>query len=141
MSNAGENNAIENKSELPPPRFDEHAHLKAQPVMPIPKSRISQLFEKLFAGGPKTLALIVILGFLTGALIGVSLVGQNTSAPQAEDQALVLSQENNAVQLEDARVGVSGSRAERTDFRSARSRRARVSNNGQPRAYRFAVIR
>ena len=130
-----------NQSELPPPRFDEHAHLKAQPVMPIRKSRIALLFEKLSADSSRSLALIIILGFLTGALIGVSLVGQNTSAPETSDQAFVVEPEKEAFQLQDAEVGAYGIQTERTNIRSGGSRRARVPNSGSPRAYRFAVIR
>ena len=132
---------VPNQSELPPPRFDEYAHLRAQPVRPIKKNRITQLFEKFFADSSRSLALIVTLGFLTGALIGLSLVGQNTSAPQPTDQALVLEPEKEAVQLQDAEVGVYGIQTERANIRAAGSRRARVPNIGQPRAYRFAVIR
>ena len=135
------NKEIPNQSELPPPRFDEHAHLRAQPVRPIRKNRITQLFEKFFADSSRSLALIVILGFLTGALIGLSLVGQNTSAPEPTDQALVVEPEKEALQLQDAEVGVYGIQTGRTDIRAAGSRRARVSSMGQPRAYRFAVIR
>ena len=130
---------VPNRSELPPPRFDEHAHLKAQPVMPIRKSRITLLFEELFADSSRSLALIIILGFLTGALIGVSLVGQNTSA-RATDQALAKS-EREALQLQDAEVGVYGIQTERANIRSVGSRRVRMPNIGQQRAYRFAVIR
>lgn len=132
---------VPNQSELPPPRFDAHAHLKAQPVKPIRKSRITLLFEKLSADSSRSLALIVILGFLTGALIGVSLVGQNTSAPEASDQAYVVEPEKQALHLQDAEVGAYGIQSERTNIRSGDSRSARVPNNGPPRAYRFAVIR
>ena len=135
------NKGVPNQSELPPPRFDEHAHLKAQPVMPIRKSRITPLFEKFSADSSKLIGLIVILGLLTGALIGVSLVGQNTSAPETTDQAFVFEPEKEALQLQDAEVGVYGIQTERTNDRSGRSGRARLPNNEQPSAYRFAVIR
>ena len=141
MRDGNENNTIRSKSELSPPRFDAHAHLKAQPVRPIPKSRISQFFETLFANGSRSLALIVVLGFITGALIGVMLVGQNTSAPNANDHALAIPQENQPLQMETAEVGVYGIQTDRANIRSSGSRRYRVPNNGQPRAYRFAVIR
>ena len=134
------NKGVPNQSELPPPRFDEHAHLRAQPVMPIRKSRITLLFEKFSADSSRSLALIVILGFLTGALIGVSLVGQNTSAPEVTDQALVFEPAKEALQLQDAEVGVYGIQTERANSRSS-GRRARVPNFGPSRAYRFAVIR
>ena len=135
------NKGVPNQPELPPPRFDEHAHLKAQPVMRIRKSRITLLLEKFSAHSSRSLALIVILGFLTGALIGVSLVGQNTSAPAATDQALVVEPEKELLQLQDAEVGVYGIQTERRNIRSGGSRRVRVPSFGPPRAYRFAVIR
>ena len=83
------NKGVPNQLELRPPRFDEHAHLRAQPVKPIRKSRLTLLFEKLVANGSRSLGLIIVLGFLTGALIGVSFVGQNTSTP-VTDQALAV---------------------------------------------------
>ena len=135
------NKDVPNQSELPPPRFDEHAHLKAQPVRLIKKNRITHLFEEFFADSSRSLALIVILGLLTGGLIGLSLVGQNTSAPEPTDQALVVEPEKEAVQLQDAEVGAYGIQTARTDIRAAGSRRARVPSIGQSRAYRFAVIR
>lgn len=135
------NQNLPNQWELPPPMFDEHAHLRAQPVKPIRKSRIALLFEKLSADSSRSLALIVILGFLTGALIGVSLVGQNTSAPAASEQASVVEPEKEAMQLQDAEVGAYGIQAERTNIRSGGGRRTRDPNIGPPRAYRFAVIR
>ena len=135
------NKDVPNQWELPPPRFDEHAHLKAQPVRLIKKNRITHLFEEFFADSSRSLALIVILGLLTGGLIGLSLVGQNTSAPEPTDQALVVEPEKEAVQLQDAEVGAYGIQTGRTGIPAAGSRRARVPNIGQPRAYRFAVIR
>lgn len=137
----GRNSEVQNRSELPPPRFDEHAHLRAQRVKPIPKSRVSMFFEKLVANGSRSLALIVILGFLTGALIGVSLVGQNTSAPEQLDQASIVNPEDEPVQLQDAEVGVYGIETGSGKIRSLVIKRPRVPNNEQPRAYRFAVIR
>ncbi|HEY5885261.1 MAG TPA: hypothetical protein VIT88_11275 [Pyrinomonadaceae bacterium] len=144
MTNRSENKVIESNWELQPARFDEHAHLKAQPVRPIPKSRMTMLSEKLgtvFTDGSNSLVLIVILGLLTGALIGFSLVAQNTSAPEANSQAAVMTPENQPVALEDAAVGVYGIQTARTNIGTGLNRRRSVPNNGQPRAYRFAVIR
>ena len=109
--------------------------------MPIRKSRFITLFESLFADGSRSLVLIVILGFLTGSLIGVSLVGQNTSAPDATDQALAVEPAKEALPLQHAEVGVSGKQTERINSRAGGSKRARMPNFGPPRAYRFAVIR
>ena len=145
MSNGNKNNAvIGSRSELPSPRFDAHAHLKAQPVRLIPKSRTKLLFEKIgyvFADGSRALVLIVALGLLTGALIGASLVGQNTSAPVPNAQALAVPAENEASRLQDASVGVYGIQINRANIRSGGSRRTRAASYGQTRAYRFAVIR
>ena len=76
-----------------------------------------------------------------GAVVGVSLVGQNTSAPDPTDQALAVGPEKEVLPLQDAEVGVYGIQTARLNSRSAGSRRARGSNFGPPRAYRFAVIR
>ena len=141
MSDGNGNNIIGRRPKLSSPRFDEHAHLRAQPVKPIPQGRVTQFFELLFAHGSRSLALIVILGFITGAIIGVSLVGQNTSAPATNEQALVIEKEDQPQQLEGAEVGVYGIQTDRGIIRSAGSRRSRVPTNGQTRAYRFAVIR
>ncbi|HKO60196.1 MAG TPA: hypothetical protein VJV03_03465 [Pyrinomonadaceae bacterium] len=141
MSDGNEQQIKGSRIKLSEPRFDEHAHLRAQPVQPIPKSAVTQFFEKLFAHGSTSLALIVILGFITGAVIGVSLVGQNTSAPDTNDQALAVPQEGHLQQLEGAEIGVYGIQTDRGMIRSAGNRRPRGATNGQPRAYRFAVIR
>lgn len=141
MSDGKGNNTIGRRPELSPPRFDEHAHLRAQPVRPIPQGRVTQFFEKLLAHGSRSLALIVILGFITGAIIGVSLVGQNTSAPTTNEQALAIQKDDQPRQLEGAEVGVYGIQTDRAVIRSAGNRRSRVPTNGQTRAYRFAVIR
>jgi hypothetical protein len=141
MSDGNENNITRRQTELSEPRFDEHAHLRAQPVRPIPKSAVTQFVENLFAHGSRSSALIVVLGFITGAVIGVSLVGQNMSAPQANDQVLAISQEDQSSQLEGAEVGAYGIQTDRVMIRSTGNRRQRVPTNGQPRAYRFAVIR
>ena len=141
MSDGNGNNIIGRRPELSPARFDERAHLRAQPVKAIPQSRVTQFIEKLFAHGSRSLALIVILGFITGAIIGVSLVGQNTSAQDPNEQALAIQQEDKPRQLEGAEVGVYGIQTNRAIIRSAGSRRSRVVANGPTRAYRFAVIR
>jgi len=135
----------ENQSELPTPRFDEHTSLQAQPVKPIPKSRITVFFERagqLFAGISRSLALIVVLGIATGALLGMSLVGERRSPlPGAEEQASILPQVNDSLQMEAAEVGVYGIQTSRANIKRAASRRSRVQTNGRQRAYRFAVIR
>jgi len=129
-------------SELQSPRFDEHAHLKAQPVTPIPKSLTTMFFERLaqvFSGGARSVALIVVLGIATGALLGVSLVSDSGAKPPSDDQASALPQIEESLQMEDAAAGVYGVQAARN--RRSVIRRSRAQSDGQPRAYRFAVIR
>ena len=133
---------ITTPSELQSPRFDEHAHLKAQPVTPIPKSRTTMFVESLaqvFSGGARSLALIVVLGIATGALLGMSLVSDSGARPPAADQASVLPQIEQPLLMEDAAAGVYGIQAARN--RRSIIRRSRAQSDGQPRAYRFAVIR
>lgn len=128
--------------ELQSPRFDEHAHLRAQPVTPIPKSRTTLLFESLgqvFSGGARSLALIVVLGIATGALLGMSLVSNFGERPPADDQASALPQVGETLPMEDAAAGIYGIQA--ASNRRSVIRRSRVQSDGQPRAYRFAVIR
>jgi hypothetical protein len=135
------------QSELSTPRFDEHASAKAQPVTPIPKSRITILFERaeqLFTHSSRSVAMIVALGVATGALVGMALVKEpQSSVPGESQQASVLSDVESSQILEwrDAEVGVYGIQNSVSRHRRPMVRRSRVQNDGQPRAYRFAVIR
>jgi hypothetical protein len=135
----------ENQSALSPPRIDEHASLKAQPVMPIPKSRMAIFLEKagqLFAGSSRSLALIVVLGIATGALVGMALVRERRSPlPGAVEQALILPDVDDRPQMQAAEVGVYGIQTPEADIRRTVNRRSRVHTNGRQRAYRFGVIR
>lgn len=137
--------ASDSQSGLPPPRFDEHAHLKAQPVTPIPKNKLTVFFERasqMFAGSLRSLALVVVLGVATGGLVGMALVNDRHSAlPQAADQASVLTEVVGAFPLEEAEVGVYGIQTSRANIKRTGGRRSYIQSNGQPRAYRFAVIR
>ena len=132
------------QSELPPPRFDAHAHLNAQPVTPIPKSRLTILVERagqLFATSSRSLALIVALGVATGTLIGMALVGERSPVPGSEEQALILNDADDTQALEAAEVGVYGLQASRANIRRPATRRSRVQTDERTQAYRFAVIR
>ena len=132
------------QSELPPPRFDAHAHLSAQPVTPIPKSRLAVLVERagqLFATSSRSLALIVALGVATGTLIGMALVGERSPMPGSEEQTAVLAEVDDTQLLEAAEVGVYGIQTSRANIRRPITRRSRVQTDGRPRAFRFAVIR
>lgn len=136
-----------NQSELPTPKFDEHASAKAQPVTPITKSRVTIFVEKasqLFTSGPRSLALVVALGIATGALAGMAIVKDGPSSlPGPEEQASVLRDVDRpeTLDLQDAEVGVYGFQNSASRTRGPIIRRSRVQSDGQPRAYRFAVIR
>ena len=137
--------ALETQSELSTPRFDEHASAKARPVKPIPKSRATIFFEKagqLFTDSSRSLALIVALGLATGALVGMALV-KEPSVPGEVEQASVLSdvERPQILEWQDAEVGVYGLQNSARRIRRSVIRSSRVQNDGQPRAYRFAVIR
>lgn len=138
---------INDQSQLPPPRFDAHAHLKAQPVTPIPKSTLTMLVERaaqLFATSSRSLVLIVAIGVATGTLIGMALVGERSAVPDSQEQTAILNDTNdtNDTQaLETAEVGVYGIQASRANIRRPAPRRSRVQTDGRTRAYRFAVIR
>jgi hypothetical protein len=132
------------QSELPPPRFDAHAHLKAQPVTPIPKSRLAVLFERagqLFTTSSRSLALIVALGVATGTLIGMALVGDRSPVAGSQERAAILNDADDTQPLEAAEVGVYGIQTSRANMRRPAGRRSRVQTDGRTRAYRFAVIR
>lgn len=139
--------AFGSHAELKTPRFDEHASAKAQPVTPIPKSRLTIFFKnasQLFTSGFRSLALVVALGVATGALAGMALVKDGPSSlPGPEQQASVLRdvERPETLDLQDAEVGVYGFQNSASRTRGPIIRRSRVQSNGQPRAYRFAVIR
>jgi hypothetical protein len=142
----------DSNSELSSPRFDEQASALAQPVRPIPKSRVLTFLRtallgrvgQLFTHSSSSLALIVALGVATGALVGMALVKEPTSfVPGDSEQASVLSDVESPQILEwqDAEVGVYGIQNSAVRIRRSGIRRSRVQNDGQPRAYRFGVIR
>jgi hypothetical protein len=136
-----------NTTALKTPRFDDNASAKAQPVTPIPASRVAIFFEsaaRLFTNGSRSVALIVALGVATGALVGMALVREPESRfAGALDQASVLPDEGRPSRMEwqNAEVGVYGIQHLATTIRRSGIRRSRAQTDGQPRAYRFAVIR
>ena len=136
-----------NTTELNTPRFDENASARAQPVTPIPRSRVAIFFEsaaQLITNSSRSLVLIVALGVATGALVGMALVREPESRfAGANDQASVLPDEErpSRMELQNAEIGVYGIQHSATSIRRSGIRRSRAQNDGQPRAYRFAVIR
>lgn len=135
-----------NHAELSTPRFDEHASAKAQPVMPIRKISVSRLLENVnqqFTNGVGSLALVVALGIVTGAVVGMALVKEpQFSLAGANEQVSVLADvESPQIQEWQVAVGVYGIQNSAARHRRSVVRRSRVPNDGQNRAYRFAVIR
>lgn len=143
----GNTTASGSRPGLPSPQFDEHASAKAQPVTPIPKSMFTVLFERtgrLFANSSRSLALIVALGIATGALVGMALVKQpQASLARADEQGSIQKEVEipQDLQLQEAaEIGVNGIQNS-AGIRRTVTRRSRVQSSGQPRAYRFGVIR
>jgi hypothetical protein len=135
---------------LPPPRFDESATAKAQPVQPIRASRPPAFHDRVaslgraLTSGSRALVLVVIAGLVTGMLGGMAWVeGRRvTEAPPAANELSKVAQEN--PQNEEPRAEVFGI----TDLQNAiqissqsRRGRSRTRSNRAPRAYRVAILR
>jgi hypothetical protein len=140
----------ESEFKLPPPRFDESATARAQPVQPILVSRSSAFYDRVaslgraLTSGSRALVLVVIAGLATGTLGGMAWVEQRrvTDVPPATNELSEVAQEN--PQNEGPRAEVSGI----TNFESSRPMasqtrkgRWRTRSNRAPRAYRVAVLR
>ncbi|MDQ1707393.1 MAG: hypothetical protein QOJ88_604 [Pyrinomonadaceae bacterium] len=141
--------------ELAPPRFDEVASAKAQPVKPLPARGFGVSFPRTHSVlAPlkirnKAMALLLVAGMAMGALGGTLLVRQRQSGSEAP----ALSE--TAARTGTLEAGVDGSRggesldalanalqnsAKRTsEMRSRQGRRHRVQS--QPQAYRVGVIK
>lgn len=130
---------------LEPPRFDDSATAKAQPVEPISRSRFSNWFGKggavrgMITTKSRALALVVIAGLATGTLGGIALVNQSESSNQinqttANESVSVLPNPN----FETAETGARGLLLTGA-VGNRRKIRVRPRVGGQ-RAYRVAVI-
>lgn len=135
---------------LSPPRFDESATAKAQPVQPIQVRRASAFHDRVaslgraLTSGSRALVLVVIAGLAAGTLGGMAWVeeGRVTDVPPTANELSEVAQEN--PQHEGPRAEVSGI----TDLQNAvlmtsqsRKGRSRTRSNRAPRAYRVAVLR
>lgn len=140
---------------LTPPHFDESAAANAQPVEPIPASRLSA-FHNRFASlrravtsGSRALILVVIAGLVTGALGGMVLVKERqvTEAPPAAAESVSESVPsdslNDSQKLEPLAVvgGLSDMQSASPVASRVRKSRARARSSRATRAYLVDVIR
>lgn len=126
--------------ETSPPLFDDRASAEAQPVVPIPKSRLSLLKERvdgILNNGWRSFALVVILGLALGTLAGMALVRSTTPETQP---AATAERSDDMAQLQNADVGANGFATEAAPIGRQPRLGARASS-GRPRAYRVAVLR
>jgi hypothetical protein len=150
--NSTETNQTDDAS-LSTPLFDANASASAQPVEPIRRSRISSLREKVRSassrinGQSRMLAVVILIGLITGALAGMLLVNiARTSQPAVvEAPANEPASEISATEeqkLDTFAAELAGSDLQTVPPTVARNRkpRARVRTS-RPRAYRVAVIR
>jgi hypothetical protein len=138
---------VETGLPLPPPRFDDSATAKAQPVEPISRSRFSNWFgrrgsvREMITQRPSVLALVVIAGLATGTLGGIALVNhtEQTDQTTANESVSGLPKSNGQLDFETTEIGARGLLV--TDaVGSRRQIRARERMGGAQRAYRVAVI-
>jgi hypothetical protein len=158
----------EPEAQLSPPRFDENASANAQPVQPIPASRVAAWRQhagsvwRAIGKRSRTLAVVVIAGLATGTLGGMAWVQhrQATSGSPAMNESVselpgAASQDEQpgAPVIGGPDVQSTGSmitgpttriRKSRTRARSGRSPQPSISagvRDRASRAYRVAVIR
>ena len=134
--------ATDGLEQTSPPLFDDRASAEAQPVMPIPKSRMTLLRERIggvLNNGWRSFALVVILGLATGALAGMALVRATTAEAQPAATGENSGSSEDTAQLQNADVGAQGITAD--EPRVVRQSRPRIRHaSGRPRAYRVAVL-
>ncbi len=133
---------------LPPPRFDDSATARAQPVEPISQSRFSNWFgrggsvRELITTKSSALALVVIAGLATGTLGGMALVSysqQSVPIDQTTANEPAITIANSQLDFETAEIGASGLLVTGATV-SRRKIPARERRGGAQRAYRVAVI-
>ncbi len=148
-----ETNQIDDTS-LPAPLFDADASASAQPVEPIRSSGFSNLRERFAAvsrrinGQSRVLAVVILIGLITGALVGMLLVNiARTSAPPAVEEVSVSAPASEtptteAQKLDTFAAELGGSEVQAVSATATRNRRPRSRvRTTRPRAYRVAVIR
>lgn len=151
--NSTETNQKDHAS-LPTAVFDANASASAQPVEPIHRTRGSSLREKFRAanrhisGQSRLLAVVILIGLITGALAGMLLVNIARSGQPATVSEVPVNEPasempaTEAQKLDTFAAALGGSDVQAVAPTATRNRRprSRVRTN-RPRAYRVAVIR
>jgi hypothetical protein len=140
----------ESEPNLLPPRFDEEASAHAQPVQPLPESRLSAFRSRLaflrHAVGTKSgaFALVVIAGLMTGTLSGMALVkvGQVTEAsPMAGESVSEVAPSPNLFSEEPGAEVVGVQEMRIVPEHRIRRNPSRFRSRPVPRAYLVDVLR
>lgn len=139
---------------LPTPVFDANASASAQPVEPIRSSRISnwrnrvRSLSRRIDGQSRMLAVVILVGLITGALAGMLLVNiARTGQPETVSEVPVNEPASEmpateAQKLDTFAAALDGSDVESVVPTVTRNRRPRSRvRTSRPRAYRVAVIR
>ena len=146
---------------LPPPLFDDLASATAQPVEPIhsqgePVHRrgIGGWIQRLgslnghISTQSRALAIVVVIGLITGALGGLLLVNAAKTSPQpalvetTSGEAISEITANEAQQLDGLATQLEGAEAQSTTPTISRGRKSKIPpRSNRPRAYRVAIIR
>ncbi len=143
-----------NHATLPTPLFDADASASAQPVEPIRSSRLSRISNRVHSvsrridGQSRMLAVVVLIGLITGALAGMLLVNIARTGPPAT-VAEVPAREpapempvTETEKLDSFAAALGGREAQTVPSTVTRNRRPRVRvRTNRPRAYRVAIIR
>jgi hypothetical protein len=143
--------------QLPPPaRFDDDASAKAQPVQPLPASRVALWTQRLrdagqkLGGRTKAFALVMIGGLTIGAASGAMLATRHQASvsmqtmQQSIDETVGTEGLNQDTSPTRDMIGAEGSAmAMQRAVQPVRIRRHRSSLGapGQRRAYRVAVLK
>ena len=151
--NSTETNPTDHAS-LPTPIFDAHASASAQPVEPIRSSRILnwrnrvRSLSRRIDGQSRMLAVVILIGLITGALAGMLLVNIARSGQPATVSEVPVNEPasempaTEAQKLDTFAAVLDGSEVQSVAPTATRNRRPRSRvRTSRPRAYRVAVIR
>ena len=139
---------------LPTPLFDADASASAQPVEPIRSSSLSKFSNRVRSvsrridGQSRVLAVVVLIGLITGALAGMLLVNIARTGPPAtvaevpaKDPAPQIPV-TETQKLDSFAAALGGREIQTVPSAVTRNGRPRVRvRTNRPRAYRVAIIR
>jgi len=148
-----ETNQIDHAT-LTTPLFDANASASAQPVEPIRSSRVSKISNRLRSvsgridGQSRMVAVVILIGLITGALAGMLLVNIARTGPPATVSEVPSNEPaseipvSEAQKLETFAAALGGREVSAVPSTVTRNRRPRVRvRTNRPRAYRVAIIR